>query len=514
MKRNVFAFLSLLFIGLLCFSPVSAQKKPDNKKILAEIEQYTLQVMKDWKVPGVGLAVLKDNQVIYAKGLGVKSLKTNEPVDENTVFQIGSVSKSFTAALIAMLVDEGKLNWDDPIRKHLPDFEMYDPWVSENLQVRDVMIHRTGLPYQSGTYIPNMGYTRDEMYHMFKLIPPATSPRTTYAYNNMTFLIAEQLIKKYTGKSWEENIQERILNPLGMTTASTGGEGYLASKNLSSCYAHYFEDGQCQNEEMEGEERGLVWLTGIGPAGGVNSGIADLVKWAQLHLNMGKVGDKQIISEKNMKYLHTGQLITSQDSARTNLYGFCWFIEQNDRYRLYFHTGTTWGYTTLVAFVPQLDLGFAMLFNNDAPVNSRYAIMRRIIDLYMNDGIKRDFNKEFFDKYYKDNIEREAKRKENVGNRPEPKPAMDLASYVGTYHKDIFGDAVVTLKGEELWIKVGSRGWEKPLRHISGNKFSFRMDGHSFPIVFETDHNSNVISIDIDFDYNENFGSWLKIDTK
>lgn len=509
MRKNVLTFLSLLFVGLLWLNPVSAQ---NNKKILDEVERYTLQVMKDWKVPGAGLAIVKDNQVIYAKGLGVKSLATNEPVDENTVFQIGSVSKSFTAALVAMLVDEGKLNWDDPIRKHLPDFEMYDPWVSENMQVRDIMIHRSGLPYQSGTYIPNMGYSRDEMFHMFKLIPPATSIRTTYAYNNMTFLIAEQLIKKYTGKSWEENMQERIFSPLGMATASTGGGGYLASRNLSSCYGHYFKDGEPRNEEMVGEDRALVWLTGIGPAGGVNSGIADLIKWAQFHLNMGKVGDKQLISEKNMKYLHTGQTITSQDSARTNLYGHCWFIEQNNRYRVYFHTGTTWGYTTLVAFIPQLNLGFAMLFNNDSPVNSRYAIMRRIIDLYMNDGIKKDFNKEFFDKYYKENLEREAKEK--AKDKPEAKPAMDLAAYVGTYTKEVFGDAIVTLKGDQLWIKVGPRGWEKPLKHVSGNKFSFTMDGHTFPIVFETDFNGKIASINIDFGYNENIGSWMKIDTK
>ncbi len=500
--------LLFLCLTVALIKPSAAQ---DNQAICAEIERYAQQIMSDWQIPGMAIAIAKDGELIYKKGFGVKSLEGKQPVDENTVFQIGSVSKSFTAALVAMLVDEGKLSWNDPVRKHLPDFEMYDPWVSENLLVKDIMVHRTGLPGQAGTYIPNLGYDRDDIYRMLHIIKPSTSVRTSYDYNNITFIIAAKLIEKYTGKTWEQNLQERILTPLGMTASSSNGDGYLASKNVSDSYEYEFENGKIKLKYLQGDDRALHWLTVVGPAGSVNASITDLIKWPMFHLNKGKINGKELITKKNVDFLHTGQTITRQDSVTTSVYGQCWFIEQNNRYRLYFHTGTTWGFTTLVAFVPELKLGFAMLVNAEAPASPRYAVMRRLIDLYKNDGVNKDYNKEYLEKFYKDSNEDEAKsKKKQEEQKAAFTPPLTLSVYVGKYSKELFGDAEVALKNGKLWITVGPKKWESQLQHVSGNKFSFRTDGHTFPITFEPDYNGKIVSLNIDFGYKENFGSWMK----
>ncbi|MCL2502962.1 MAG: beta-lactamase family protein, partial [Bacteroidales bacterium] len=228
--KNIRIFIFSLFT---IFSLSLAAQTVNQDEILKNIEAYTQQVVREWQIPGMALSIVKDDQIIYAKGFGEKELGKGQPVDEHTAFQIGSVSKSFTAMLMAMLVDEEKVDWDDPVKKHLPDFEMHDPWVSDNLLVKDIMIHRTGIPGQSGTYIPCLGYDQDDIYNMFKLIKPSTSLRTSYDYNNITFIIASKIIEKYMGKSWEECVKERIFIPLGMTKSSLNEQGFTSSANVT-----------------------------------------------------------------------------------------------------------------------------------------------------------------------------------------------------------------------------------------------------------------------------------------
>ena len=157
-------------------------------QILANIEQTIEQVRADWKIPGIGVALCKDGEMLLCKGYGVKDWKSGMPVDEHTIFQIGSVSKSFTAAIIAQLVDEGLLKWQDRVIDHLPDFEMYDPWVTEHIEIQDLTSHRSGMRDDIGTYLGNLGYNRDDIYHMLKLMPPAYLYRGDYQYNNITFI--------------------------------------------------------------------------------------------------------------------------------------------------------------------------------------------------------------------------------------------------------------------------------------------------------------------------------------
>lgn len=499
-----------LFFAVLLFSAGVAYSQNDS--ILNSVEQYLLQVKSDWNIPGMSMSIMKDGELIYAKGFGVREMGGNTPVDENTLYHVGSISKSFTAAVMASLVDEGLVSWDDTVKNILPDFQWYDKWVEENMQIKDLMTHKTGLQGQQGTYIPNAGYDRDDVYHMLKLLKPAHSFRAVYDYNNMTFLIAEKIIEKKTGKSWEENLKERILEPLGMTSTCLNGEGYLeAGDKASIAHEFYYVKDSMHVAPLYGDERALFWQTVIGPAGSVCSNVLDMAKYAQFHLDMGKVGERQVISEKNMNYLHKGQTIVAQSDNMIRLYGHCWYVEQNDKYRLYFHTGTTWGFTAICAYVPQIDLGLVILVNSEAPSSPRYAIMRRTIDLFMGDTVLKDYNEEYLADWWKgERADYEKTQAANAAN--EILPAMENKLFVGRYQKDeLFSDVVVTEEDGKLYIAVGKQGWKRELKHVSGLEYNFRSDGWGFPVTFGLNKKgTKAVSLSIDFGEDENFSPWTR----
>ena len=409
---------------------------------------------------------------------------------------------------MAMLVDEGKISWDDSVKEHLPDFEMHDPWVSQNLLIKDIMIHRTGLPGQSGTYIPNMGYEQEDVYKMLRLIPPASSVRTRYAYNNVTFIIAAKIIEKYMGKPWEDCVQERIFQPLGMTESVLNEKGFSDAKNVTLPHSYEYVDGNIVSKPLYGrDEQALHWLTVIGPAGGVVSNAVDMTKWIRFHLSDGSFDNNLLLSKKNLDYLHTGQTITSQNDHRITLYGHCWFVEQNDQYKLIFHTGTTWGNTALCAYLPEYKIGMMFLCNAEVPSSPRYALMRRLADLCTG-APEKDWSKEFLEEWLADGQKSAAKAKEEAAKK-ESLPAANYASYTGKYTKEIFGVADISLQDGKLYITVGPKQWKSVLVHDNGHDFKFRMGGNTFPIHFAMNADgSKALSIDIDFGCDENFGAW------
>ncbi|GAB1473892.1 serine hydrolase [Bacteroidota bacterium] len=552
MKRIIALLLMLFFI------PTASLLAQDNDVIVKKTVDYAKEVQKLWQIPGMAIAIVKDGQMIYSGALGAKTKCldcadgcgsgcgngceksgscADKHVDANTLFQIGSVSKSFTAAVMASLVDEGKVKWDDTVKNILPDFKMYDKWVESNLQVKDIMTHHTGLQGQLGTYIANMGYGREDIWNMLPLLKPKYSFRGAYEYNNITFIIASKIIEKLTGKSWEDNVRERIFAPLGMTSSRVTGDEFTAALNVATPHEFTYKKGRMVNDTtwmdsvavspLYGSEQALHWLTVIGPAGSVSSTVNDMAKYLLFHLNKGMAGGKQVISREQADYLRKGHTITSQDSSRVTLYGHCWFVEQNSRYRVIFHTGTTWGFTALCAFVPEQDLGIVILVNSEAPAYPRYAIMRRMIDLYKGYPDK-DYNKIFYEEWLAS--ARKGMRESDKKLADEVKAAApDFKLLTGTYDKGpLFGKAVVTLEAggqpdaggqsvasEQLWITVGPKGWKSKLTHKNGNEFTFRMDGNEFKVKFVKDEKSaKFTALDIDFGYTENFGNWNRIVTK
>ena len=556
--------LSLLLFSLL---PL-ASRAQTGRDIPSEISAYAEQVRTQWKIPGLSLAVVHGDSLVFSGGFGVREKgKTTDgdgewtAVTDSTLFHIGSMTKAFTAAVIASLVDEGLLRWDDTVKHILPDFEWYDDCVEAVMQVRDLLTHSTGLVAQAGTYIPNLGYDRDDIYRMFRYIEPVYPFREKFAYNNITFIIAARIIETVTGCSWEDNIRERIFIPLGMSSSVPGSEGYLQAGRKASV-AHYFGYSRGRNggrgsiyvTPLYGEERALHWVDVIGPAGSISSTAADMARWVRFHLNNGAVirtvepaenglissfpmdstafseyfpdmssglsgefrfypyqDTVQVISRRQMDFLHTGVIKVRQDSTMRRDYAYCWYVEQNERYKVIYHTGTTWGFTGVCGFVPELDLGIAVLCNSEVSEYARLGLMRRIIDLYLPGDTLRDWSSEGLEQWFAD--------KKKPGRRAVPctirrsSADPDPARLIGHYTKPApFGDAEVTLKNGKLYLTIGPLGWTHRLDHHRGNEFWLRSDGHTYPVFFHnyTEDSSGPVDFEIDFNYNENFGPWIK----
>lgn len=504
-KLFISLFLSIIAIAAYAVQPV------DETKIVDNLDNYIEQVRQAWKIPGMSVSVMKDGELVLQKGYGVKNLDTpEEAVGTKTLFQIGSVSKSFTAAVLATLVDEGKLSWEDTVKNILPDFEMYDPWVTEHMQVKDITTHHTGLYEQAGTYIPNLGYDGDDIYRMLKFMKPVYTFRGEYQYNNITFLIASQIIRKLTGMEWDEAITERIFKPLGMDQSCIGGDAFKAAADYALPYGFEFEKDHIKIEPLYGDEQALWWLTVIGPAGGLCCPTEDLIKWAEFHRNNGKVDGKQIISEKQMNYLHRGQTITTCNDDMIRLYGHCWFIEQSKKGRLYFHTGTVWGHTTICLWHPELGLSMCINMSSEVPSDPRYAIMRRAIDLYL--GLPdHDYNKEYLDSWMDRHI-KAAEKAEAEKKVEEVIPAPKAKAIVGTYVKEEpFGEVVIGQDGDKLYITIGSQRFTRELNHINGNKYNFRCDGYGFDVEFTfSEKGKRADGFILDFNGGEDFGGWTR----
>lgn len=557
MKKSFLFVLPALFF----FNAVFAQA-PQREEVAKEIDSYVQQVISTWKIPGMAVAFSWGNEPLLVKGYGVKEQRPadgigfrgisandrsvasggvpgvvntpGEPIDENTVFQIGSVSKSFTATIMGQLVDEGLVKWTDTVKNILPDFKYYDPWVTDHMQVMDIMTHRTGIGGQVGTYFPNLGYDREDCYRMLALYKPAYTFRGAYQYNNSTFLIAEKIIEKVTGKSWEENLQERVFNKAGMKSSSANADGYAASKNVATPHDYRYTTvelakaqfpelvdvpadtkGEIVTLPLYGDEQALYWLTGVGPAGSINSTVVDMLRYAQMHMNNGYIVDNadttRVMSEKAMRKLHEGVTITSQNDNRTTLYAHCWFVEQNNKYRLYFHTGTTWGMTAICFFVPEVKLSGVILSNCEMGSNPRYAVMYKLVDLVM--GLQgKDYNKEYFESYITSNEKSWAKERA-AQKEILPAPAPDKA-IVGEYAKDeLFGDAKITKENGELYISLGKQGYKNKLVHINGATWHFRSDGYAFPVTFTFDEeNKKATGFVVGFPNGEenSIGGWKR----
>lgn len=487
--------LFILFVfPLFVFSQTLEQK-------IAEIDAYAQTVMQTHGGPGMAIAVVKDDKVAFAKGYGTRELGKEAPVNDNTIFAIASNSKAFTTASLAILVDEKKLAWDDKVSKYLPDFQMYEAWVTSELTVRDLVTHRVGLDTFSGDLLwYETTYEPDEILARVKHLKPVSSFRTRYGYQNLMFIAAGKVIEKASGKTWCDFVTERILTPLAMTRTT------CSVNNLpdNAAFPHNESGGR-----LRVLHRGNV--DGAYAAAALNSSVADLSKWVRTQLGKGKFEGKQIFSEAQAWQLH--QPFLAQQISETAWKGnptrhftgvaSGWFVYDYHGRKIINHSGGLDGMLSYTVLIPEENAGFVVLTNSESPGFA--VMMSKIRDVFVG-APKRDWNAEAAEqvKQRKANAEAEIK-KIDATRIADTKPTLALANYAGTYGDQVYGDITVSEENGKLVMRfLPSPNFVADLEHWHYDTFVIRWRpsvAYNFPrgfVTFTIDKNGKTDELKID----------------
>lgn len=440
-------FCLLILVLLVALQAAVAQQAPG-----ADFDEYVNKAIKDWSVPGVAIAIVKDDRIVFAKGYGVRELNKPAPVDENTLFAIGSSSKAFTAMSIAMLVDQGKLKWDDPATKYLPGFQLFDPYSTRELTVMDLVTHRSGLARGDRLWYASE-YDRDEILRRVRFLKPSWSLRARFGYQNIMYLAAGQIIPSVTGKTWDDFVRERIFNPLGMTSTSTSIRALAGANNVATPHS-----------KIDDKVRAIAWrnIDNIAPAGSINSNVQDMAQWVRLNLGDGTYQKKPVLNSKSIKDMQTPHTIVGLEGPRGSLYpeahfltyGLGWFLSDYRGRKLVEHGGAIDGMRAEVGMIPEEKLGLVILTNLNGTTLPQ-ALMYKILDFYLN-APARDWSSELLKvEKSQEAIAKAAEKKAEADRVDGTSPSLALPKYAGTFQSDMYGETKVSLENQKLVIRFG-----------------------------------------------------------
>jgi CubicO group peptidase (beta-lactamase class C family) len=451
-----------------------------------QIDSIAELTLKTFNVPGIAVGVVKDGKLIHAKGYGVRSIATKQKVDENTLYGIASNSKAFTTAALAMLVDEKKLSWDDKVRKYIPEFTLYDPFVSEEFTVRDLVCHRSGLGLGAGDLMmwpDSNNNSVQTIIHNLRFLQPVSSFRTKYDYNNNLFIVAGEVIARASGLSWDEFIEQRIMKPLGMKSSAASRARLKDKANITE--PHVPVNGTLQVSNIH-------WSETANAAGGIYTSINDLSKWVIAQLYKGKYGEnlnEKLFSEQQqveMWNMQTPVKVNNPGYYTThfNGYGLGWFVSDVKGYKQVTHTGGLAGIVTQVVLLPELNLGI-MVFTNQQVGAAFQAISNTIKDGYL--GLpKKDWIKELKERTDKVHAEATAKElevsKQIEAQQKNKMLKPDAADFTGTYKDNWFGKVNLTTgkSGRLIFISEQSPRMRGELYYYKANTFLVRWYDRSF----------------------------------
>ena len=469
-----------------------------------DFDKYVEDAMLSWHCPGVALAVVKGDEVLHQNVYGLRDVENHLPMTEDTRFAMASVTKSFTAMSVALLVDEGKLEWDKPVQEYIPEFILDDPYVTQHVTVRDMLSHRTGLPRHDFSAWRLRDVSRAEFIKRMKYFKFNATFREKFQYNNLMYVASAYLVDKITGQKWEDFVQERIFLPLKMEASNFKPDSPKEGQVNALGYR--------VDRDNDGDAKGLISMpfglyTEINPgaAGALFSTLADLTQWLKVHVNNGRVGNLQLVSPDNLKQMHLPQTICPGGGFAEALlgntiftYGMGWFVEPYKGYTLVHHGGNLEGHSLIIGFVPQERIGVVALTN---------IAMLPLRDVLLHEGIDRaldlpdcDWNTKYHE-MFDPIIVGEAKAKqtaadEKIGNAP---PTHTLDTYSGTFAADGYPDFAVRMEGEELQAcTVGSLDWSE-LRHYHYNVFEWHIADFNFwiKVRFLVNDDGDVDSVSI-----------------
>ncbi len=497
-----FLFLSLTLVGY-ALNPGTAGSMPPAPAMLGQstaadplagFDDFVEQVMKDWKVPGVAVAIVKDGKVLLVKGYGERDMKKRLPVTPQTLFAIGSITKSFTVSAMGMLVDEGKLDWDKPVREYLPEFKMYDPVASERMTPRDLVTHRSGLP-RHDTLWYSSNFSRADMVRRLRYLEPNKDFRSTYQYNNLMFMTAGYLVGKVAGTTWEDFVRQRILTPIGMRYTNYSVDDSQKTADFAMPY---------QNADGVVKDMPFHNIDQIAPAGSINSNIEDMAKYLLFHLSKGMAGQTRLLSESNESQMQSPQMVEmSSERWKENgllTYGMALNVTAYRGHKFVSHGGAIDGFTAQLSMMPQDNLGVMVLTNlnsnkDPVPIIVTYGAYDRLLGLDLT-----PWNHRFLDDEQKSKQSEEEAKKQGISERKlNTHPSHDLKDYLGEYENPGYG--IVKIDPDAEGFKFSINLLSSHLRHFHYDVFEVPPNPidplEKTKVMFMTDVAGNVASLSI-----------------
>jgi CubicO group peptidase (beta-lactamase class C family) len=455
LAARAIAAVACICIAVLFHLPPASAGSP--KDPLAGFDEYAEKALADWKVPGMAVAIIKDDKVVFVRGYGVHTLGEKGRVDERTIFGIASCTKTFTATCIALLVEEGKLSWDDPITKHLPGFKVADPYVSKEITIHDLLCHRSG--WESGDLLwLRREFSREEMLRRMQFLEQQSAFRSGYGYRNLHYVVLGKIVSKVSGKSWETFLHDRIVEPLGMKSTSAVCPDLNQVLNVAS--AHKDWDGKVQpHPDWHWKDD----TAPAGPAGSMHSSVLDLATWVRLNLAGGVVKDKRLLQESTLWEMHALHSSIPLAGERKGVLpnpklcfgsGLGWLVRDHRGRKLVYHNG---GSGAMIAMMPDEKLGVVVLAN---------LYDTGLVDMVMHDvfdrllGVPRTLsNRDWIAEIHDAPLnEAQAARKKCEADRIKgTKPTLPLEKYTGVYESQLYGTIEVRLKDGTLSLHFGPR---------------------------------------------------------
>jgi CubicO group peptidase (beta-lactamase class C family) len=463
---------------------------------LEGFDDVVIKGLSQIKVPGVAIAVVKDTEIVYAKGFGFRDIEKKLPITPDTLMAIGSCTKAFTTFALGTLVDQGKVEWDKPVRNYIPWFRLFDVVAGERLTPRDLVTHRSGLPRHDLVWYNNYTATREQLVRRLAFLPPSADLRVKWQYNNLMFLTAGYLVETLTGKPWEDSVRALVFDPLEMTRSNFSVADCQKDADFAQPY-----------DERDGKITKIPFrnITTVGPAGAINSSATEMAHWVMVHINRGKYKDRQVVNPITLADMHAAYMPTGATSTRPDIspadYGLGWFIDTYRGHQRVQHGGNIDGFSALVSLYPNDGLGFVVLTNKNGTPFPGLVVQTaadRIFGLepvdWIGDAAKRQAEGQ--------EAEKAAEQKKATRRRPGTTPSHKLDEYAGDYWHPGYGALKVELKGNTLQFTYNAI--TTPLEHWHYDTFSGgKADDPTFrdmKLTFRTDVNGNVAAVAAPFE--------------
>ena len=495
----LYAFALIFLLSSQVFAETDFDKQ--------EFREFVKKEMKDWKVVGTAVLIVKDGKVIFSEGFGYRDLEKKLPVDSKTVFPIASCTKTFTSLAIGILADEGKVDLDKPIRCYYPELMMSDKYAAEKITLRDVLCHRSGLPRHDKVWM-YAGLSRRDLMSKIRYLQPSYSFRERFQYNNIIYAVAGIVVEEITGMSWEDFTKDRIFKPLGMKSSSLSIDEMKKSDNFSLPYqvkpgkSILAEDSSLENL-VERIDFQPVFTTG--PSSSINSNLEDMLRWLLFHINEGKIGDKQIITKKILDEIHSPQAAIPKDSdfkiafcdeTPVINYSLGWVVQPFRGHQMLNHTGGIDGFTSFIGFMPRERIGVVVLTNtnrNMLPYIISFNIFDRLLGYKQTDRGKK-FREQInaVIKSMNKNTDLRSSKKKSPHTHP-------IDDYTGKYTHAAYGDIIISKENEKLFATF--RNKKMPMKHNNYDTFKafFSSVSSSFEMVitFQMDEKGDITGLSI-----------------